>query len=737
MKNIRKKILIVFVSSFLINYGWIPSLTVSAAEKTSSTEKISSNTSTSLSSDNNLESSLNNNNLITDQEETSTSSSSDIDTTESTQEPAKKENNKDKSIEERSVSPKKYVAPTTVNGQEWTAEMGNKWLENWNYNTNENKKFICLNYYTGNETSITIPGRLSTAKGNYQILIRDMNQESSNYFLRNNKYKEITSILFAAGTYGNTTSQVGILSSTSGASLHAAFKEATNLQQANLQGLNLDSGTNQAVITDMSNVFQNCTNLQNMYLPTSSHVTNMAHAFDGCSQLGLSLVLGNNFSTSNVTDMQYLFNGCSSLNSTNVGSFNFDASNVINMSHMFAGCTNIDDKFLNNINLRNTNNVQNMDFMFEGCTGLSSPTFTFPTNNVEHMSYMFKDCSNLTNLNIAEFDTAKVSDMTGMFYGCPTLSFIDFSNATVTNNTDTYLMFMQHSSEQYTPLLVIIDGSKAQPLLTYDYTSNFRKLVNSPFLDANGGTFSNGASDLYYIPKCAVAKNDPILNVSNFKQWVTDNTPTKQGTGFLNWKISGTNPDQASSVLDLLNTEYTAQWMDDPNTSSDNKKIPSSAALSMIYIPSSFNTGEVALKNSGEQSIPLTKDSTFNIGIRDQEDSTTSWRLDAKLTWNSEGSIDNAYLQTTSTSNVKQNINNGVDAYNPSTDLQECSDVTGTNNAKITTVDSTLMSNVPNKHLNGVYDYNLGDVSLILPNVENIEVGNYSATVTWNLVTAP
>ncbi|EMF0249223.1 hypothetical protein NSX98_002619, partial [Enterococcus hirae] len=68
---------------------------------------------------------------------------------------------------------------------------------------------------------------------------------------------------------------------------------------------------------------------------------------------------------------------------------------------------------------------------------------------------------------------------------------------------------------------------------------------------------------------------------------------------------------------------------------------------------------------------------------------------------------------------------------------QECSDVTGTNNAKITTVDSTLMSNVSNKHLNGVYDYNLGDVSLILPNVENIEVGNYSATVTWNLVTAP
>lgn len=731
MKNIRKKILIVFVSSFLIS--WIPNLPVLAEEKISSTEEISSNTNTSLSSDNNLESSSKNNNSTTDQKETNTSHSSGIETTEITQEPSIT----DKNDEEQSISPKKTIEPTIVNGQQWTIEMGNEWLKNWNYNYNKKRGFICLNYYTGSDTNITIPGRLSNSKGNYQIVIRNMNQESPDYFLRNNKYKEITSITFVAGTYGNITSQVGLLNSSSNPSLHSAFKGATNLQQANLQGLNLESGSDQTVITDMSNAFQNCTQLQNMYLPTSSHITNMSYAFDGCSQLGLTFILGSNFSTSNVTDMQYLFNGCSSLNSKNTIDFDFDASNVTNMSHMFAGCANIDDIFINKINLRNTNQVKNMASMFEGCTKLSSPTFTFPTNNVTDMCFMFRDCSNLTSMNLSSFDTAKVTDMRGMFYNCPTLSFINLSNATVTDATDIYYMFTQHSSENYTPLLIIVDKNKAQRLLNYDYTSNYRKLVNSPFLNANGGVFKNGNSNLYYIKSCAVDKNDPILNVSNFKQWVTENTPTKQDTGFLNWKISGTTPDQASSVLDLLNTEYIAQWMDDPNTSSDNKKIPSSAALSMIYIPSSFNTGKVALKNSGEQSIPLTRNSTFNIGIRDQEDLTTQWKLNAKLTWNSEGSIDNAYLQTTGTSNVKQNINNGVNVYNPSTDLQECSDVTGVNNAKITTVDSTLMSNVENKHLNGVYDYNLGNVSLILPNVENIEVGNYSATVTWNLVTAP
>lgn len=735
MKNIRKKILIVFVSSFLINYSWIPSLTVSAEEKTSSTEKISNDTSTGLSSDNNLESSLNNSNSIIDQEETSNSSSSDINTTESTQEPATKENNKDKNIEERSISPKKYVEPTTVNGQSWTAEMGNEWLENWDYNTKGG--FICLNYYKGSDTNITIPGRLSTAKGNYHIVIRNMNQDSSDYFLRNNKYKEITSIAFVAGTYGNTTSQVGLLSSSSNPSLHAAFKGAINLEQANLQGLNLDSGNDQTVITDMSNAFQGCSNLQSVYMPTSSNLTNTSYMFDGCSELGLMLCIGTGFNTHNVKDMNHMFSGCSNFNSYNAAGFNIDASNVTNMNHMFDGCSRIDDNFLNTIHLTNTNNVKYMSFMFSGCIGLSKPTFNLSTTSVESMMYMFKDCSNLTSLDLSSFYTPNVNDMTGMFYGCPNLSLINFSNATVTSNTQTDLMFIQHSDVQYTPLLVIVDGDKAQPLLSYDYTAANRKLVDSPYLDANGGKFKNNEGKLFYIKNCAISKNDSLLKITTFQNWVAENTPSKEGTGFLKWNISGKNPNDSTTVLDLLNTVYTAQWMDDPNTSSDNKKIPSSAALSMIYIPSSFNTGEVALKNSGEQSIPLTKNSTFNIGIRDQEDSTTPWKLNAKLTWNSEGSIDNAYLQTTGTSNVKQNINNGVNAYNPSTDLQECSDVTGTNNAKITTVDSTLMSNVSNKHLNGVYDYNLGDVSLILPNVENIEVGNYSATVTWNLVTAP
>lgn len=107
MKNIRKKILIVFVSSFLIS--WIPNLPVLAEEKISSTEEISSNTNTSLSSDNNLESSSKNNNSTNDQKETSTSCSSGIETTEITQEPSIKKIIQIKMMKSEVYLPKKLL----------------------------------------------------------------------------------------------------------------------------------------------------------------------------------------------------------------------------------------------------------------------------------------------------------------------------------------------------------------------------------------------------------------------------------------------------------------------------------------------------------------------------------------------------------------------------------------------------------------------------------------------------
>ena len=42
----------------------------------------------------------------------------------------------------------------------------------------------------------------------------------------------------------------------------------------------------------------------------------------------------------------------------------------------------------------------------------------FNTNHVPNMSYMFSRCSSFEELNISNFNTNNVIDMRSMFYGC-------------------------------------------------------------------------------------------------------------------------------------------------------------------------------------------------------------------------------------------------------------------------------------------------------------------------------
>ena len=57
--------------------------------------------------------------------------------------------------------------------------------------------------------------------------------------------------------------------------------------------------------------------------------------------------------------------------------------------------------------------------MFYGCSQLKELNLTnFNTNKVINMSYMFYKCTSLKELNINNFNTNNVTDMNCMFYGC-------------------------------------------------------------------------------------------------------------------------------------------------------------------------------------------------------------------------------------------------------------------------------------------------------------------------------
>ena len=65
----------------------------------------------------------------------------------------------------------------------------------------------------------------------------------------------------------------------------------------------------------------------------------------------------------------------------------------------------------------------------------------FDTSGVTDMSRMFLDCRNLVELNLSNFDTSKVTDMSRMFYNCIGLTELNISNFNTSKVTDMNYMF--------------------------------------------------------------------------------------------------------------------------------------------------------------------------------------------------------------------------------------------------------------------------------------------------------
>ena len=119
--------------------------------------------------------------------------------------------------------------------------------------------------------------------------------------------------------------------------------------------------------------------------------------FQNCNELVyLDLT---NFDTSKVTDMSYMFSTCIKLKEIK-GINNFITINVINMWGMFAEC----------------NELVNLDLS------------NFNTSKVTDMSYMFYKCLKLKEIKgIYNFRIAEMTDLTEMFDECNDLEFIDIS----------------------------------------------------------------------------------------------------------------------------------------------------------------------------------------------------------------------------------------------------------------------------------------------------------------------
>ena len=86
---------------------------------------------------------------------------------------------------------------------------------------------------------------------------------------------------------------------------------------------------------------------------------------------------------------------------------------------------------LKSLNLTNfdTSIVTDMTSMFACCHQLSSLNLSnFNTSSVNSMYTMFTDCFQLSSLNLSNFDTSRVRSMHSMFSGCSKLEYINLKN---------------------------------------------------------------------------------------------------------------------------------------------------------------------------------------------------------------------------------------------------------------------------------------------------------------------
>ena len=90
----------------------------------------------------------------------------------------------------------------------------------------------------------------------------------------------------------------------------------------------------------------------------------------------------------------------------------------------------------------NTAKITDMSEMFFDCPLLEQLDLSsFNTSKVEDMSFMFEGCSSLASLDLNSFNTSNVESMESMFEGCSSLSSLDLSSFNTTEVTKMNCMF--------------------------------------------------------------------------------------------------------------------------------------------------------------------------------------------------------------------------------------------------------------------------------------------------------
>ena len=184
--------------------------------------------------------------------------------------------------------------------------------------------------------------------------------------------------------------------------------------------------------SDCSDFFKNKTGLTSFDFSdfNTIKVDNMSSMFEGCGAI-TDITLGTSFNANLVTSANSMFKNCSSLTTIDIGNFNAADGKLEDVAYMFNGCTEVTElSFGENFNTQNiSSSSDGFKRMFDGCKNATTIDVTnFNTANVTDISYMFNGCEAVTGLNLSGWNPANFTKLDHAFCNMNALVNIDFGS---------------------------------------------------------------------------------------------------------------------------------------------------------------------------------------------------------------------------------------------------------------------------------------------------------------------
>lgn len=173
------------------------------------------------------------------------------------------------------------------------------------------------------------------------------------------------------------------------------------------------------------------------------------------------VVFDKSFASARPRTCKKWFSGFSEL--TRIEGIEFlNTSYVASMCGMFENCSKLTKIDLSNFE---TSNVDDMSKMFSGCTSLAGiPGYkNLDVSNVKYMDEMFQGCK-FSSIDLSSWDTYKVSSMACMFKNCTSITSINLTGKFSTVN----MFFVESMFEGCSSLAAIYTKDKFIYKLAYD-----------------------------------------------------------------------------------------------------------------------------------------------------------------------------------------------------------------------------------------------------------------------------